>query len=652
MSQYLSTSEDEVKEYLPRYRLLYITVAVASFIFLVNLIYLQIIKGEEFRYFSEKNLVKFENLYAPRGRILDRNGVTLVDNLPGFAVTITPQYAKKLEDTAKAISPVLDISTKKIIKTVKQERRKNGPYRPVRIKENLNRDEVARIERLRLDHPGLEIDMFIKRSYPFKENGAQLYGYVGEVSRQQLPRLNKGKNKKERFKKGDIIGKSGIESTADNKLRGIDGLDFVQVDALGRRAQIKSGGIFKAFQKRQDPIPGQNLVLSIDADLQQSAYHAMTSRERIGALVAMNPKNGEVLAWVNTPSFDPNEFATGISLKLWSKLRNDPFKPLRNKVIQDHTPPGSTFKAFTAMAGLEEGIINTKSTYHCPGKIRFGRKTYHCHLKYGHGAVNVFQALERSCDVFFYRLAVALGIDKMAKYAKALGVGEKTGVDIDGEIPGLMPTSKWKLKVKGEPWQPGENLSNAIGQGFVLMTPLQVATVFSGIAMDGPVYKPYVIKQILDEKENLIWQAKPEIIKNPVKDNIIKKENYEIVKKGLHMVNNGERGTAKWWKIPGVDIAGKTGTVQLFSLSADEVYAKCEERDIKRRHHGWFVGYAPAEKPEIVVAVLAEHSCHGSTGATPVVRDVIRTYIEKYFPEKILKKPRAKAPPSKKKGDI
>lgn len=643
MNQYISTSEEEVKEYLQRYPYLYIIVALVGFIFLLRLSYLQLIKGDELRYFSEKNLLKLEKIQAPRGRILDRNGVVLVDNLPGFEVLIIPQFATQLEKTADAISPILDITATNILKMVKKGRVQNGIYRPVRIKDNLSRDEVARLELLRLDHPGLKINMFIKRSYPYTETGAQLYGYVGEISKRLLPTLNKNRPEDKKFRQGDIIGKGGLESSFDEDLRGTDGMDFVQVDAFGRYANFRDSSILQSFQQRQESIAGRNLVLTIDADIQKAAYESMISNQRIGAVVALDPNNGEVLAWVNGPSFDPNEFATGVSQKVWSKLTNDPYKPLRNKVVQDHVPPGSTFKAITAIAALEEKVVNTNTTIHCPGKIKFGRKVYHCHLKHGHGAVNIFQALEQSCDVFFYRVSMQLGIDKIAKYAKALGMGKKTGIDIIGEIPGLVPTTQWKEDRIGEAWQPGENLSNSIGQGFLLATPLQMATVYAGLANNGLIYKPHLVKEILDSDNKKLWQAKFEVLKDNSKDEEAKisRATFDVINKGLWMVSNGDRGTAKWLKVPGIEMAGKTGTVQLFSLNADQVFARCDARPMKQRHHGWFVTYAPAAAPKIVVAVLAEHACSGSGGAGPIARDTVHAFMKKYYPDSLLqtKKP-------------
>lgn len=638
MSDYLADPE-ETREYFSRYKFLYGIILFTILLFLLRLWYLQIIKGTELRQFSEKNRIKEEKIQAPRGMILDREGRVLVDNQPGFDATITPQYASRLKETAEVVGEILNVPAQTIIKKVARSRQQNGSFRPARIKENLTRDEVARLERLKLEHPGLDINMSIKRSYLLKENGAQFFGYVGEISKEELPRINRNLTTEIRFEQGDIIGKSGLEQVYDRELRGADGMRFVQVDAHGREINTRTPAFLSALDQTQESEPGRSLLLTIDKDLQEAAYKAFNLNGKIGGVVALDPKSGEVLAWANGPSFDPNEFSTGISPQIWAKLVNDPFKPLRNKVIQDHTPPGSTFKAIVALAGLEEKVINTQSTYFCPGFLKFGRRPYHCHIRQGHGSVSVLHALEQSCDVFFYRLGIEMGIDTIAKYAKALGIGQKTEIQMFNEAAGLMPTSEWKLKAIGEEWQPGENLSNAIGQGFILTTPLQMATVFSAIANEGPLYTPYYVKKILDTEGHVVREVEPQLKRNLVtgfnSPVTVQKQNLHLVKEGLRMVVQGDRGTAKGARVPGVEVAGKTGTVQLFSLAADQVFAKCINRPIHQRHHGWFVSFAPAEDPKIVIAVLAEHACSGGGGAAPVAKEILMAYFKKYFPDRL-----------------
>lgn len=632
---------EETKEYLPRFNILYILVAVTTAIFFMRLWYLQVLQGTELREFSERNRIKEEKILAPRGMILDREGRVLVDNEPGFEAVITPQYSSRLEATAKELAPLIGLTSEAILKKVQRSRVQNGPFKPVKVKENLSRDEVARVERIRLDNPGLEVNMSVRRSYRLQENSAQLFGYVGEISKAELPKRNRGRENDPKFQQGDWVGKSGLEEIYDPVVRGKDGSSFVQVDAHGREINTSrkesSSQIFKGIEEVEDATPGDGLQLTIDRDLQEATFEAFNKSDRIGGAVAMNPNNGEVLAWVNAPSFDPNEFSKGISPKIWSALVNDPFKPLRNKVIQDHTPPGSTFKAIVALAGLQEGVINKNSTFFCPGVLKFGKRPYHCHQKEGHGSVNVTQALERSCDVFFYKVGLELGIDRIAKYARSLGIGSKTEIKMNNEVAGLMPTTDWKKKALGEEWQPGENLSNAIGQGFILTTPLQMALAFAGIATSGAVYQPFVVKRVLGKKGEIIEETQP-VLKRHIVDGLnsevkVSKENLDLVREGLHLVVQGDRGTAGRIRIPGFELAGKTGTVQLFTISADQIFSKCHNRPKSQRHHGWFVGFAPFEKPEIVVAVLAEHSCSGSRGAAPVAHDMMLAYFKKYHPQ-------------------
>ena len=642
MSKLIANSEEEIKEYKSRFKLLYFSVFLASSIVFARLWHLQIIEGQELRDYSEKNRVKETKIEAPRGFFLDRNAEVLVQNLPGFTVTISPQYATKLKETAKAVGIILNIPYENIVNLVKSSQLKNGPFRPVPIKENLNLTEVFKLKLLRLDHPGLNIQQTILRNYPMKENGAQLFGYVGEISKNQIQILNNRYNDIQ-FEQGDIIGKSGLEEMWESKVRGEPGITFVEVDARGREATTENPSFLglKPYKAK----PGLNLVLTIDKDIQSAAYKAMQREDkigpRIGSLVAIK-NNGEVLAWINSPSYDPNEFSKGISNDLWEKLINDPFKPLRNKVIQDHYAPGSTFKPIIAIAALQEKVITPNTIVYSPGFIKFGRRLYHDHTRHGHGNIHVMQAIERSSNVFFYKMGISLGIDKMYQYASAFGIGTKTDINLSNEVSGLMPNSEWKKRQYGEEWQPGENLSNAIGQGFVLTTPLQMALAFNAIGTEGKLYKPFIVKRLTDHQENTVNEYQPQMIRDlTVPDSsgfFISKETFKVVKEGLRLVVQGSAGTARWHQIPGIEIAGKTGTAQVRSFSAEQIYDKCQERPIEERHHGWFVGYAPADQPEVTVAVLAEHACAGSSGGAPIVKDVIKAYFEKYHHEKFNEK--------------
>jgi penicillin-binding protein 2 len=636
-------SEDETRDLQARFRLIYMALGFTFIIIFSRLWFLQIIEGEELREYSEKNRVKENKVRAPRGLILDRNGEILVDNISGFDATISPQYATKLTETAEEVSKILGLDAKKIVDLVQASRRKNGPFMAVTIKENLTLEEAFRLKKIRISQPGLNVDETVLRFYPFDQNGAQLFGYVGEISKKQLAAYNKKNLGKEQLQQGDFIGKSGLEEVWDADLRGRDGLDFIEVDAHGRESPTENRAFLEL--KPQRAVRGHNLVLTIDRDVQLSAFKAMLEQPdrtgpRIGGVVAMKP-NGEILAWANTPSFNPNKFARGISDEVWSQLINDPFKPLRNKVIQDHYAPGSTIKPIVALVALQEGVVTPTTIVNAPGQMRFGNRVYHDSLKQGHGDINIIRAIESSSNIFFYKMGIQLGIDTIAKYAKLLGLGTRTGIELNNEVAGTFPTKEWKLKEKGEPWQPGENLSNAIGQGFVLANLLQMTLAYNVIGTDGKLVKPLLVSKVTDESGAVRDEFSPRDIRDVTVPNsdgvVINKKTLATVREGMRRVANADHGTARWWKIPGVEMAGKTGTSQIMSFSADDIYSKCENRPIIQRHHGSYIAFAPAENPVIIVGVLTEHACHGNTGAAPIVRDVVKTYLEKYYPHLIQK---------------
>ncbi|MBX3040119.1 MAG: penicillin-binding protein 2 [Bdellovibrionaceae bacterium] len=636
MNEYIS-NPDEAKEYWNRYKIFYIAISLTFLIVLSRLWYLQIMTGTELRQFSEKNRIKQSKILAPRGLMLDREGRVLVENLPGFEALASPQYITDLDALAKSLSPILGVEPDKLVARIQRSKKQNGPFAPVRLKENLSRDEVFRLKRIRLEIPSLEIRENILRSYPLKTNGAQLFGYVGEISKRQIPRLNELYSGQWKFEQGDIIGKAGLEESLESDIRGVDGISFTQVDAHGRETASQTPNVYGEQIKDKDPIHGHNAVLTIDRDIQEAANQAMLKLDRIGGLVAMK-SNGEILAWMNNPSFDPNEFAAGPpSSQVWSKLINDPFKPFRNKVIQDFTAPGSTFKPFVALAALQEKVISPTTIVPSPGVFRFGGRPYHDHLRGGHGNITVFEALEKSSNVFFYKMGVALGIDKMYNYIHPLGIGRKTGVEVGREAAGRMPSAEWKKRAIGEEWQPGENLSAAIGQGFVEATPLQMAVAYNAIGTEGKVVKPFVVRKIVDQDGRIVREEHPKVERDltQIQDTGVRIDpaTFKVVKEAMRRVANGTSGTARFWKVPGVQIAGKTGTAQVMGFSADQIYVKCESRPVHLRHHGWFIGWAPWDKPEITVAVLAEHSCHGNTGAAPIVRDIVLAYFQKYHPE-------------------
>lgn len=624
-------NEEQIRYLQERFKLVYGVLFIGLGVLLTRMAYLQVLNGEQMRQYSEENRIKRVKIPAPRGMLFDRQQNLLIDNRPAFDVQITPQYLKesgKPKEVIEKLSRLIQLPVAEIEK--KLQKAKGQPsFMPVVIKDNLSRDEVAELETWKLDLPGVQVEMAISRTNLAGDIGTHLYGYIGKVSQTELPGLNLTALRK--YALDDSIGKSGLEKQFEDTLRGIDGSELVEVDALGRSIQNKGKKGRVLVQNQEEPfIPGKNLILSIDQELQNAAVRGFGPKT--GGLIAIDPRNGEVLAMVSRPSFNPADFSRGIDQNLWQKLVSDENRPLRDKTIQDHYSPGSTFKVVTAIAGLEEGVINKDTTFGCGGSIVFGNRKVHCWKKHGHGNVNVVSALTQSCDVFFYRVAQKLkSVDDIAKYALQLGLGAKTGIELAREVPGLIPTEAWKMNRFNVPWSPGESLYVAIGQSFVLTTTIQLANAYAALVNGGTLFKPHVVKAIQNEDGKVLKEFVPQVMK---KVNLSAK-TISLVEEGLWGVVNSPTGSAHSQAIPGMEYSGKTGTVQVVTQRADKMYGKgaCESMRYNQRHHGVFVGYAPIKDPSIVVAVIAEHACSGSQGAAPVAKEVIKTYLQKFYPE-------------------
>jgi penicillin-binding protein 2 len=430
------------------------------------------------------------------------------------------------------------------------------------------------------------------------------------------------------YRLGDFIGQFGIEEQMDKDLRGDNGFEFVEVDAFGRKKKyINTDNLFKGIED-QSPVPGHNLRLTIDEDLQLEAYNALDGKT--GSVVALDVNNGEILAMVSNPAFDPSQFSRGLTTEYWQSLTGNPENPLRDRNIQEHYSPGSTFKVITAIAALEEGIIDENSKVRCHGTFRLGNRVYRSWKRYGDEQVNVTDALMQSCNIFFYKIASEMDIDQIAQYAFHFGFGKRTGVPLPREVSGLIPTKEWKMQKNGIPWQAGETLSCSIGQSYVLASTLQLANAYAAIANKGKLFRPHVVKEIFDHNGKTIKEFKPEIV-SEIK---LKDKTWELVRKGLYKVVNEPKGTAYYRRGRGNQMAGKTGTSQVIkAASEDQLYSKCSEMDYKFRHHGIFVAFAPYDDPKIAVAGLVEHGCGGSSAAAPVVEKVINTYLKKHFPD-------------------
>jgi len=597
-------------------------------IILARLWYLQIYQGDLFYKFSLENRLRKEVIKAPRGMIFSRNSQMLIHNIPRFDAVIIPQYLKNKATTLVRLSKVLEMSEDDI-KSILKKNRAQARYRAVTIKKNISLKEVSIIETENSKMPGVRVQTFISREYRDGNAGAHLLGYISEINQRQLPKYRKRDDYD--YKLGDFIGQAGIEEKFDLALRGDDGYEFVEVDARGRmRRNLRSSVLFAGIENKE-ATPGNNIRLTIDRDMQLTAFKSLENK--VGAAVAVDIRTGEILTMVSRPAFDPTKFSRGLTKEYWDSLIENELNPLRDRTIQEHYPPGSTFKPITAIAALEEKIVKADQELKCGPTFRLGRRVYHDWKRGGHGLTDVYKALRRSVDVYFYQIATQLDIDKLSEYAHMFGLGEKTGISLSRETSGLIPTKEWKLKRSGEEWQLGETVSCVIGQSYVLATPLQLAMAYAAIANGGTVYRPHLIKEIFSNNGEIVKEFGPEVVSQAK----VSEETLKAIRKGLYQVANNPRGTAFWYKGFGLQMAGKTGTAQVRSMTSKELFSKCEEMPYKDRNHGLFVGYAPFDNPQVAVAAVVEHGCHGSSAAAPVVRDILTTYMKKYDAETFAK---------------
>lgn len=620
--------EELVKIHKDRATLLSYIITAAFGLILARLWYLQVYKGETLHNYSIQNRLRKEVVWAPRGLIYSRDDQLIVDNIPRFDAILTPQFLLEKEVTLEKLSKILSTDLASI-QAILKKNSNQAKYRPIIIKKNITFDELAQIETQNADLPGVSVDTFISREYRDKDIGAHLLGYISEISQIQLPKLRE----RDRFdyRLGDFIGQFGIEEQLDRFLRGENGHEFVEVDARGRRKRyINTDNLFKGIEDER-PLSGMNVKLTIDRDMQITAYKALEGR--VGGVIALDVESGEVLSMVSRPSFDPSQFSRGLTPEYWRSLVTNKFHPLRDRNIQEHFSPGSTFKALTAIAAFEGGEIDENTEVFCNGSFRLGRKVYHCWKKEGHGSVNLIKSIRESCNVYYQKAANRMDIDDIAKYARAFGLGGRTGISLPREVAGLIPTKEWKKKRYGQEWQPGETLSCAIGQSYVLASTMQLAVAYSAIANGGKIFRPYVVKDVYDTEGELVKTFTPELLstvdmKNP--------KTLKLVREGLFQVMNNPKGTAYGKRGQGILMAGKTGTSQVRSASAEKVYVKCDTLDYESRHHGLFVGFAPYDNPKVAVAVIVEHGCSGSGAAAPIAEAVVTTYMKKYQPEMYL----------------
>lgn len=577
---------------IPQGRLAIFSYATVVFVVLLLIGFwkLQVVQSGHFADLAERNRVRSIPIIAPRGAMLDREGRVLVDSYPSFSILLLRDDPHALERSLPQIEDGLGISGEDLRQQLEAAR--NEPkFQPIVIKPAASLADIAFVESHRADLPVLELMMVQRRRYPHGDMLANTVGYVGEVSAQQLMQ-SEG-----HYRPGDIVGKAGLERQYNDVLEGTDGMRRVVVNSVGKQMRTLDN---------IDAIPGKPIQLTIDYDLQNVAESDMASK--VGAVVAMDARTGEILAMVSRPTFDPNDFAVRIPAEEWTRLNNDKDTPLLNRAIQAQLAPGSVFKIVMATAMLDSKAIPEGTSVYCPGYATFYGRAFHCWRPEGHGSVELHKAIVDSCDVFFYTIGQRLGIERIHDYAAGLGLGRRTGVDLPSEEAGLMPSEEWVERVYHHKWYAGETISVSVGQGAITVTPIQLARMAAAVASGGTLVQPHLLKNLPDLKTTQF----------PLSENAV-----EQVTQGLYGVVNEGGGTGYHLRLQNIDFCGKSGTAQIMSYAA-------ANRIGNKRMDGWFVGFAPRRNPEIVVAAIVQNTLeHGGEVAGPVVRDVVKAFYDK-----------------------
>jgi penicillin-binding protein 2 len=571
--------------------------ALVSYVFVITITLLmvgfwklQVVQSGHFVDLAERNRVRSIPIIAPRGPMLDREGRVLVDSYPSFSILLMRDDLKSLEKSLPQIEDGLGIDPADLRQQL--EAAKAEPkFLPVIIKPAASQADIAFVDSHRADIPVLELMMVQRRRYPHNSMLASAIGYVGEVSVQDMD------DSEGQYRPGDLVGKAGLEKEYNDQLEGTDGMRRVVVNSVGK--------VMRTLDN-VEAVPGKPVQLTIDYDLQAIAEADMVGKQ--GAVVAMDARTGEVLAMVSRPTFDPNDFAVRVPKEEWQSLNTDKRTPLLNRAIQAQLAPGSVFKIVMATAMLESKQISENFTAYCPGYAVFYGRTFHCWRPQGHGVVGLHAAIVDSCDVFFYNVGKLLGIDTISHYASGLGFGKRTGIDLPGEEPGLMPSEEWVERVYHHKWYAGETISVAVGQGAVTVTPIQLARMAAAVASGGTLVQPHLLKNFVNSKVDHF----------PISDNTV-----EQVTQGLYGVVNEGGGTGYHLRLQNIDLCGKSGTAQLMSYDA-------AKRLGTKTMDGWFVGFAPRRNPEIVIAAIVQDTMeHGGEAAGPVVRDIVKAYYDK-----------------------
>jgi len=575
----------------------------------MRLVYLQIIENEIYTTLSEENRFFISAIPPTRGLIFDRNDVLLAQNLPAYNLELTPERVKNIDATIASLGEIIEITDADIERFKEQL----GPYnrfKPIPLKTGLSDEEVARIAVNRYRFPGVDIAARLIRHYPEEGLMSHAIGYVGRINEKELNRIDKTE-----YEGTNYIGKTGIENFYETILHGHPGVQQIETNAQGRA--------LRSFQQVPQE-PGINLHLTIDAELQKVALEALGDNS--GSVIAIDPNTGDILAFVSAPVFDPNLFVAGIDHKTYAALRDDKLKPLFNRALRGQYPPGSTVKPFYGLAGVETNTKEANEEIFCRGWYRLpgNQHRYRDWKKTGHGKLSLHHAIVQSCDVYFYDLAVSMGIDKLSGFMVPFGFNDATGVDITGELGGLMPTSQWKKRVKKEPWYAGDTVSAGIGQGYVLVTPLQLASATATLAMRGKRMRPRVVRALENPNTNEI-QYLPPIQEASIP--MVDPENWNDVISAMQDVAHHWRGTAyRIGKDSKYKIAGKTGTAQVFTVAQDEEY-KDHELPRELKDHALFIAFAPVENPQIAVSVIVEHGGHGGSAAAPIAKKIMDHYL-------------------------
>ncbi|WP_199456193.1 MULTISPECIES: penicillin-binding protein 2 [unclassified Marinobacter] len=579
---------------------------------LARMYQLQIVEHEIYTTLSDKNRVQVQSVPPPRGLVYDRNNLLLAENRPVFSLTLVPERIGSMDETLARLTEILSISDEDIERFQRRLNEPRRPFQEIPLSYDLNEEEIARMAVHRHRFPGVEVKAELVRYYPHSELTAHALGYVGRINRNELQRIDPVN-----YAGTNYIGKSGVERFYEKVLHGKVGYQHVETNARGRILRVL---------ERENPVPGEDLQLHLDLRLQRKAHELLEGRR--GAIIAIEPATGGILALASVPGFDANKFVTGISVKDYRDLSESIDKPLFNRALRGQYPPGSTIKPMMAVAALDSGVTTRERTIWDPGyfQLKESGRRYRDWKRTGHGWVDLMDSVAESCDVYFYQIGVEMGVDVMYDYLSRFGFGEDATLDVAGALSGLLPSRDWKRAVRSEPWYPGDSVNMSIGQGFFLATPLQLATATALIANRGEWVEPRLLKDIRGDRpvEEFLPASthKPLDLKNP--------DDWEYVVDTMEEVMHGTRGTARGAAAgASYRMAGKTGTAQVFSLGEDEEYDAEEIRE-RLRDHALFVGFAPTDDPKIAVAIIVENGGGGSSVAAPVARGLFDAWLEEF----------------------